>query len=254
MIFAGIGFCTPQLTDQKSDKSSPDSSSKFSDSPSVKFNESVSPSQNPSPSTTTTSTTSISAVEVQLSNLLIKGRAPTTGYERELFGSPWLDVDRNGCDTRNDILQRDLTNIKFRPGTNSCVVESGYFFDPYTTSEFEFVKSSSASSIEIDHIVSLSDAWQKGAQQWDSQTRKQFANDPLNLVATSQSANRQKSDSDAASWLPANKEIRCAFIARQIAVKSAYQLWVTEAEFNMMQTVLEKCPSQEAGNSQTLRP
>ena len=115
--------------------------------------------------------------------------------------------------------------------------------------QIEFVKSENGSSIEIDHIVSLSDAWQKGAQQWNSQLRKDFANDPLNLTATSREANRQKSDSDAASWLPSNKAIRCAFIARQIAVKSAYQIWVTQAEFDAMSIVLESCPDEPIANS-----
>lgn len=163
-------------------------------------------------------------------------------------------MDRNGCDTRNDILSRDLTNIIYRSGTNNCVVQSGLFYDPYTDTNFEFIKSTGGSTIEIDHVVSLSDSWQKGSQQWDAQTRKQFANDPLNLVATSRSVNRAKSDSDAASWLPPNKQIRCAFIARQVAVKSAYQLWVTKAEFDVMKHILSLCPDQPVANSSSLRP
>ena len=207
----------------------------------------------PLPSASFTNEAQENQVLVQLAQLTIKGRAPKTGYDRDLFGSAWADVDRNGCDTRNDILQRDLTNITYRSGTGNCVVDSGDFYDPYTGTEFYFVKSTSGSSIEIDHIVSLSDAWQKGAQQWNSQTRKEFANDPLNLVATSQSANRAKSDSDAATWLPPNKGIRCSFVARQIAVKSAYQLWVTQAEYDAMLRILESCPDQPAASSGTLR-
>jgi hypothetical protein len=195
-----------------------------------------------------------SPVLTQLANLEIKGRAPKTGYDRDLYGSAWSDVDRNGCDTRNDILQRDLTNITFRSGTGNCVVESGSFYDPYTDNEFQFIKSASGSSIEIDHVVSLSDSWQKGAQQWNSGTRKDFANDPLNLVTTSMSANRAKSDSDAASWLPANKKIRCAFVARQVAIKSAYQLWVTQSEYDAIERILLTCPNQPVATSGTLNP
>lgn len=186
----------------------------------------------------------LTALQTQLAALSIKGRAPKTGYSRELFGPAWADVNQNGCDTRNDILTRDLTYVIYRAGTQNCVVESGNFYDPYTATQLEFVKTVNSSEIEIDHIVSLSDAWQKGAQKWNSELLRQFANDPLNLVATTKNANRQKSDSDAASWLPPNKEIRCAFVARQIAVKSAYQLWISQAEFDAMQKVLSSCPNQ----------
>lgn len=234
-LLLGISFCVP-------DESGSSSPAAITSSGDTSF-------QSQAPITSPTSTTSLQS---QLNSLLIKGRAPKTGYSRDQFGSAWIDVDRNGCDTRNDILNRDLTYIIHKPGTNNCVVQSGYFYDPYTATQFEFVKSSSGSTIEIDHIVSLSDAWQKGAQQWNSQTRKDFANDPLNLTATSQSANRSKSDSDAASWLPPNKSIRCAFIARQIAVKSAYQLWVTQAEFDSMVRVLSTCPDQPIANSGVL--
>lgn len=196
----------------------------------------------------------VTGVAAQLASLQIKGRAPKTGYDRDLFGSSWIDIDRNGCDTRNDILARDLSNVIFRSGTNNCVVEAGTVIDPYTGSEFAFVKSSSGGGMDIDHIVSLSDAWQKGAQQWSSETRKQFANDPLNLLATDAGINRQKSDSDAASWLPPNKEIRCEFIARQVAIKAAYQLWVTQAEYDAMSRILANCPNQQLADSGPLRP
>ncbi len=248
-VVALIGFCAPTTSNE-----SIDSTPELSQTAQPQNSISITPSITPSPTTPTPQVSNdASAVLVQLSQLAVKGRAPKTGYERELFGSAWLDVDRNGCDTRNDILKRDLTNITYRPGTGDCVVESGDFYDPYTDTQFFFVKSSSGSSIEIDHIVSLSDAWQKGAHQWNSQTRKEFANDPLNLVATSRDANRQKSDSDAASWLPPNKQIRCAFIARQVAVKSAYQLWVTQAEYEAMSRILASCPNQVVANSGTLR-
>lgn len=202
----------------------------------------------------TESAQSSAGLLAQLASLEIKGRAPKTGYDRDLFGRSWIDVDRNGCDTRNDILARDLADVTFRSGTNNCVVESGTVIDPYTGTEFAFVKSSSGGGMDIDHIVSLSDAWQKGAQQWTADTRKQFANDPLNLVATDAGVNRSKSDSDAASWLPPNKQIRCSFIARQVAVKSAYQLWVTHAEYDAMSRVLANCPDQPIANSGPLLP
>jgi hypothetical protein len=165
-----------------------------------------------------------------LATLPVKGRAPMTGYSRDEFGQAWADVDRNGCDTRNDILRRDLADTALKPGTNGCVVLSGESVsDPYTARAIHFVRGGPA-EIDIDHVVALGDAWQTGAQQWDVRRRIAFGNDPLNLLAVDSSANRQKGASDAASWLPANKPYRCAYVARQVAVKAKYGLWVTAAE------------------------
>jgi hypothetical protein len=177
-----------------------------------------------------------------LATLPIKGRAPKTGYDRTQFGQAWADADHNGCDTRNDILVRDLTATTLKPGTRSCVVLSGRLNDPYTATVIAFqrgVKTSSA--VQIDHVVALSDAWQKGAQQLTEAQRTAFANDPLNLLAVSGPANQQKSDGDAATWLPRNTAYRCAYVARQISVKTTYKLWVTRAEHDAMATVLSKC-------------
>ena len=92
--------------------------------------------------------------------------------------------------------------------------------------------------------MALSDAWQKGAQQLDQDTRETLANDPLELLAVDGESNQQKSDSDAASWLPPNKEYRCRYVARQIAVKQKYVLWITQAEHDAMKRVLHNCPDQ----------
>lgn len=185
-----------------------------------------------------------SALE-QLETLPVKGRAPKTGYDRDQFGPSWADVDRNGCDTRNDILARDLTAVVYKDGTKECVVASGTFADPYTGTTINFVRGNETSTaVQIDHIVALSDAWQKGAQQLSAEERRRFANDPLNLMAADGPANGAKSDSDAATWLPANKTFRCEYVARQIAVKARYELWVTSAEHNAIAGVLESCPDQ----------
>ena len=185
-----------------------------------------------------------SALE-QLDTLPVKGRAPKTGYDRDQFGPSWADVDRNGCDTRNDILARDLTAVVYKDGTKECVVASGTFADPYTGTVISFVRGNQTSTaVQIDHIVALSDAWQKGAQQLSAEERRQLANDPLNLMAADGPANGAKSDSDAATWLPANKAFRCEYVARQVAVKARYELWVTQAEHNAIVGVLESCPDQ----------
>lgn len=177
-----------------------------------------------------------------LNSLEVKGRAPKTGYDRALYGQTWADVDRNGCDTRNDILRRDLTNINVKVGTNGCKVLTGVLNDPYTATIINFVQGKDTSStVQIDHVVSLSDSWQTGAQQWDAVKREQFANDPLNLLAVDGPSNKQKSDSDAASWLPPNKDYRCTFVSKQIDVKAKYGLWVKETEKDAMVRVLQDC-------------
>ncbi|WP_455833516.1 GmrSD restriction endonuclease domain-containing protein [Pseudarthrobacter siccitolerans] len=185
-----------------------------------------------------------------LATLPIKGRAPKTGYDRGLFGQAWADVDRNGCDTRNDILQRDLTGITF---TNSvpCKVQTGTLADPYTGTSISFQRGSGTSTaVQIDHVVALSDAWQKGAQQLTAEQRTAFANDPLNLQATDGPTNQKKGDGDAATWLPPNKGFRCEYVARQISVKAAYSLWVTQAEHDAMANILAGCTGQPAPRNQ----
>jgi Protein of unknown function (DUF1524) len=174
-----------------------------------------------------------------LETLAVKGRAPLTGYAREAFGTPWKDVDRNGCDTRNDVLRRDLVQKRILP---DCTVARGVLRDPYTRQVIIHV--AGRSTIDIDHVVSLSDAWQKGAFRWTGTARTAFANDLLNLLAVDYSANRQKGDGDAATWLPANTAYRCPFVARQVAVKAKYGLWVTPAEKAAIARVLGACPGQ----------
>ncbi|GAB3352909.1 GmrSD restriction endonuclease domain-containing protein [Modestobacter lapidis] len=177
-----------------------------------------------------------------LAELPVKGRAPQTGYDRDRFGPQWADVDRNGCDTRNDVLARDLTGEVFRPGSD-CVVVSGILADPYTGTTIDFVKAE-GSSVDIDHVVALSNGWQTGAFGWDEARRGAFANDPLNLLAVDDSANRQKGDGDAATWLPPARDARCGYVARQVAVKAAYGLWVTAAERDAMVRILDGCPAE----------
>ncbi|WP_448610025.1 HNH endonuclease family protein [Geodermatophilus sp. URMC 60] len=179
-----------------------------------------------------------------LGEVAVRGRAPRTGYEREEFGDGWVDTDRNGCDTRNDVLARDLAGEEFRPGSD-CVVVSGTLDDPYSGRTIEFRRGEDTSDdVQIDHVVALSDAWQKGAQGWDADRRTAFANDPLNLLAVDGPLNMQKGDGDAATWLPPDTSYRCAYVARQVAVKTGYGLWVTRAERNAAATVLSGCPDE----------
>lgn len=206
--------------------------------------ESPAPTLTPSPSPTESEsqTTASSPALAALDILPIKGRAPKTGYDRDLFASDW-DYSF-GCDTRNKILRRDFVEFQFQ-ADSSCVIATGVLQDPYTGQTINFVRGVGTSNeVQIDHVVAVSDAWQKGAQQLSSDQRYAFYNDPLNLLAVSGSANAQKSDSDAASWLPANTGFRCEFVARQVAVKISYNLWVTQAEYDAISRVLQACPDQ----------
>ena len=179
---------------------------------------------------------------VTIETLAVKGRAAKTGYDRSSF-SHWRDPDRNGCDARNDTLRRDLTNLVIKSDSNGCKVLAGLLADPYSGKNIEFVLG--ASLIDIDHVVALSNAWQTGAFQFTDEIRLKFANDPLNLLAVSASLNRQKGDGDAATWLPPTKSYRCQYVARQIAVKKKYGLWLTKPEKVEMLNLLAKCPNQE---------
>jgi hypothetical protein len=181
-----------------------------------------------------------------LETLPVKGRASKTGYSRDQFGQTWADVNRNGCDTRNDILKRDLISITYKPKTRDCVVLTGILEDRYSGETINFVRGNiSSMDVQIDHVVALSNAWQTGAFKLTKIERTALANDPLNLFAVKGRLNSQKSDGDAATWLPSLKSFRCAYVAQQIAVKAKYSLWVTAPEKSAMVGILAKCPSQE---------
>ena len=187
------------------------------------------------------SMTALKAVD----SLVVKGRAPKTGYARSEFGRAWLDVDHNGCDTRNDILRRDMVGITFKAGSATCLVAFGKLIDPYSGATMSFVRGVKTSAlVQIDHVVALSNAWQTGAFKLSAEKRIAMANDPLNLLAVNGSLNEQKSDGDAATWLPPLKSYRCSYVARQVAVKKKYGLWVTPAEKAAIVKILTTCPKQ----------
>jgi len=181
----------------------------------------------------------------QLAALRIKSWDRTKDFKRYQFGQAWSDdvnveFGHNGCNTRDDILRRDLANLVVRPGT--CYAQSGTLHDPYTGTTIDFVRGPDTSdSVEIDHVVSLADAWYKGARLWDAQRRLDFANDPINLLAVSPKANFDKAFRDAASWLPPNEAFRCDFVARQVNVKTVYGLWVSSKEKQAIADVLARC-------------
>lgn len=184
-------------------------------------------------------TSGISAM-VTLNEIPIKESGPRSSYSRDQFGSGW--TTKSGCDTRNIILNRDLMNAVVN---EKCEVTSGVLNDPYTGKVIKFVRGSSTSgAIQIDHVVALSDAWQKGASYLTKDERVALANDPLELLAVDGSMNEQKSDGDAATWLPPNKLFRCEYVARQIAVKKKYKLWINLAEHDAITMILSSCVGQ----------
>ncbi|TFD22967.1 DUF1524 domain-containing protein [Cryobacterium sp. TMS1-13-1] len=201
------------------------------------------------PATAQPAPTSDSAALAVLATLPVKGRAQKTGYDRtESFGSAWQDVDQNGCDTRNDILARDLTVLVIAGG---CEVQSGTLNGPFTGLTIDFVRGQATSSlVQIDHLVALSNAWQTGAQQLSQEQRVALANDPLNLLAVDGVTNSRKGDGDAATWLPPLKSYRCTYVARQISVKATYALWVTAAERDAMTRILSDCPDELASTGE----
>ena len=176
-----------------------------------------------------------------LEKLEVKGRAPKTGYARTEFYNNWPTVD--GCSLRQRIIRREFGDKAVLDG---CTVVAGEFDEPYTGEHQVFNDKTEVAKVQIDHVVALSDAWQKGAQYLSVEKRYEIATDPLNLLAVDGPANQQKSDGDAATWLPSNKKFRCQYVARQVSVKYKYSLWVTEAEKDAISKVLENCPNEPA--------
>ncbi|WP_421084464.1 HNH endonuclease family protein [Rothia nasimurium] len=181
-----------------------------------------------------------------LDSLTVADRSSQAPYARAAFGEPWADIDGNGCDQRNDVLARDLTDIE---RDSRCRVLTGTLLDPYSAETIDFTRGPDTSeAVPVDHVVALSNAWGSGAWAWGDAQRALIANDPLNLQAAGYLANTEKSDKDAAAWLP-QPGYRCEYVARQISVKDAYHLTVTQAEKRAMQGVLGTCPDQPAYRS-----
>jgi len=177
--------------------------------------------------------------------LPVRGWEGRMDFDRYRFGEAWSDdvnveFGHNGCNTRDDVLRRDLGDLVVRPGT--CFAQSGTLRDPYSGQTIPFVRGPNTSDeVQIDHVVSLSDAWYKGARLWDDQRRRDFANDPRNLLAVDGKANFDKAFRDAASWLPPDAAYRCAFVARVVDVKTAYGLAVSGNEKRAITDVLAGC-------------
>ena len=275
MLIAAILAGTMLLPLSACGGSDSDTSALSSDSAS----ESATPSESASPSETPESSASPSddasaqsdansgsynasgAAVDMLATLPVKGRAPKTGYARTQFGAAWSDVDHNGCDTRNDILKRDMTNVTFKSGTHDCVVKTGTLNDPYTGKTINFVRGQHTSTaVQIDHVVAVQDAWASGLWGASAQERLTYANDPDVLLAVDGPANEQKGSGVASLissksrqaatraqwggevWMPSNKAYRCDYMVKRVEIKTKYGLSMTQAEKTETKKVLEACP------------
>ena len=187
-----------------------------------------------------------------LDRLPTSNQAPATGYTRDQFGKAWSDVDGNGCDTRNDILARDLADTVIDA---KCLVLSGVLNDPYTGRTISFQRGQTTSTaVQIDHLVALSNAWKTGAQNLTPGQRLKLANDRDNLLAVDGPTNAAKGDKDASAWLPPLNSFHCKYVARQIDVKATYSLWVTSAERESMRQVLNACPLEQIDVAEATQP
>lgn len=163
------------------------------------------------------------------------------GYKRAAFGPAWQDVDHNGCDTRNDVLRRELRKRQTKPGTKGCVLLKGRLadvdYENYAQREVLYTRGDG--KIEIDHVVPLADAWRAGAYAWEPARRLQFANDAENLEAIDSQSNQAKGDKTINKWKPKDEEEACYYAARQASVKKRYGLTVTPLERTMMLAILD---------------
>lgn len=179
----------------------------------------------------------LTAASGQLEALNVAELTHDGTYERTAFGQRWADVDRNGCDQRNDALRAGATEVTFKPGTHDCVVLEATIEDPYSGTTIHFVKGEN--TIDIDHIVPLSRAWQQGASQWPEERREEFANTAENLLAVDASANRSKGDKGPEEWMP--EAGRCAYVVRWIDVKTEFDLTVSTEERAALEGELTTC-------------
>lgn len=209
-----------------------------------------------------------------LKTLAVAPPAGLTGYDRDcgrgsacVFGPAWSDDvevagGRNGCDTRNDLLNRDLqagqvagvaVPKRYRePGR--CVVIEGVLNDPYTGRPIHFTKEH-AGAVQVDHVVPLAAAWRAGAAAWDPRRRQNFANDPINLLVVDGPTNQGKGDATAEEWMPPNSAYRCEYARIMVTVKAAYALTVTPTEQAALQAALGSCqPAPSTGGPPTNPP
>ncbi|WP_197380876.1 HNH endonuclease family protein [Mycolicibacterium mengxianglii] len=179
----------------------------------------------------------------------VPARVRSHDYRRAAFGDAWTDDNdapggHNGCDTRNDILDRDLIE-KTYVAISRCptAVATGTLRDPYTSKTISFVRGNqTGAAVQIEHIVPLAYAWDQGARNWTDELRVRFANDPANLVAVDGPANQAKGDAEPALWMPPNGAFHCQYAIQFIAVMRGYGLPVDAPSVPALQDAAATCP------------
>jgi hypothetical protein len=170
-------------------------------------------------------------------------------YRRAAFGDAWTDDNdapggHNGCDTRNDILDRDLVD-KTYVSISRCpnAVATGTLRDPYTSEAIALVRGNqTGAAVQIDHLVPLAYAWDLGARNWTDEMRGRFANDPANLLAVEGQANQDKGDKEPAVWMPPNTAFHCQYAMQFIAVLRGYGLPVDAPSTTVLREAAGTCP------------
>ena len=181
---------------------------------------------------------------------VVPERARRYDYRRPAFGDAWTDdsdapLGHNGCDTRDDILNRDLVD-KTYISIKRCpdAVATGTLHDPYTNTTIIFQRGAKVGeAVQIDHIVPLAYAWDMGAYNWPFPERLRFANDPANLLAVEGQANQDKGDSPPALWMPPNTAFACQYAMQFIAVLRGYQLPVDQPSAGVLRQAAATCPA-----------
>lgn len=171
-------------------------------------------------------------------------------YRRAAFGESWDDDNsapggHNGCDTRNDVLNRDLVD-KTLVAIKRCpvAVATGTLHDPYTNAVVSFVRGNqTGASVQIDHIVPLALAWDLGARDWPDDLRLRFANDPANLLAVAGKPNQDKGDQEPADWMPPNRAFWCQYAVQFVEVLRGYSLPVDAASAGVLREAAGTCPT-----------
>ncbi|MCW2520466.1 MAG: hypothetical protein JWR46_3085 [Mycobacterium sp.] len=181
---------------------------------------------------------------------LIPIRVREHDYRRAAFGDAWTDDNtapggHNGCDTRNDILDRDLVDKTFT-AIKRCptAVATGTLHDPYTNDTIPFTRGNQVgASVQIDHIVPLALAWDLGARDWSDDMRRRFANDPANLLAVQGQANQDKGDAEPADWMPPNHAFWCQYSVQFAAVLRGYALPIDDRSAVVLRDAATTCPT-----------
>ena len=164
------------------------------------------------------------------------------GYSRTAFGPAWADTDHNGCDQRNDVLRRDMTDVTAKPGTHGCVVLTGHLDDPYTGKSIDFTRGEKTSTaVQVDHTVPEAWSFAHGAASWTAAQREQFATDLNELQATDGPTNESKGDDGPATWLPPSTAYRCTYVTRFTYIVHSYGLTIDQPDKTAIQQVLSTC-------------